>query len=136
MREVIEEQATWATARSRFGELASPQAWKLVVEHSVKMCMAEVADLRTSAGWKGAEDALADVQEAERLETNLKHLQKNLPDYWSGAPHVQDLQAAMNELQIQWEQDRTWQGIKTAGGMPSNHVGFLSRDLQVLEAKA
>ena len=76
--------------------------------------------------------------EAKRLEDNLKHLQKHLPE-WQGAPEVQDLQAAMNSLQAQFETKKSWVGgsaVKMPGSMPTNAVGFLSRNLAVPDVEA
>ena len=119
LRRTIEERATWATARSRFGELCSEKAWSLIVQHAVQMCTHEVADLKasSSAEWADAAQQKRDWDEAVRLETNLKHLQKNLAE-WHGAPDVQDLMSAMNALQVQFEQDKQWDGGKNAAACP------------------
>ena len=109
----------------------------MIVQHAVQMCTHEVADLKASASAEWADEAQQkrDWDEALRLETNLKHLQKNLPE-WAGAPDVQDLMSAMNALQVQFEQDKQWDGGKNCSTMPTNAVGFVSRDLQVPEVSA
>ena len=109
----------------------------MIVQHAVQMCTHEVADLKaaSSAEWASEAQQKRDCDEAVRLETNLKHLQKNLAE-WHGAPDVQDLMSAMNALQVQFEQDKQWDGGKKCSSMPTNAVGFVSRDLQVPEVSA
>ena len=49
LRRTIEERATWATARSRLGELCNEKAWSLIVQHAVQMVKAEAMDLKQHA---------------------------------------------------------------------------------------
>ena len=84
LRRILEEQQNWSAARARWNELGSLQAFRLVVEGGVRVVKAQIEDLKAEAsadGWCTPEEAANKLVEAQRLESNMKHLQEHPKTY-------------------------------------------------------
>ena len=127
IRRAMEEQSAWSAARCRFNEIGTVEAWSLVAEAGIRQVKATIEDNRweASRGWQTEEARMQLLEEANRLEKNMQHLQKHVP-LLKGAPDVQDLQAAMHEL----SKVEGAAGVSTTGGWATTAVAFLSRDLE------
>ncbi len=134
-RRLIEEQSAWSSARSRFGELGSLEAFNLVVEAAVRRVKADIEDMRWRASQEWIEEAEKKVHrdEASRLEKNLGHLKQHV-QLFRGAPEVADVQLEMKSLIKQFI-ERKPQILAGAccEDFFTTATAFLSRDLPAYE---
>ncbi len=135
-RKILEEQSAWSSARSRFGELGTMQAFQLVVEAARRQVKAEVEDTR----WKCSQDWLPEAEkkeqlaEADRLEQNLKHLAQHEPMF-QGRPEVEDVQKEMLKLMKEWMQKKGMPEACLEDEFFTTATSFLARDLKVYDGE-
>ncbi len=133
LRRLLEEQSAWSSARLRFGELGSREAFALVVEAGVRRCRSDIESLRwrASQDWVEKTERVENMKEAERLEKNIHHLQTHVK-LFEGAPHVKDVQLEMQKLMKAFLESK---GVAEAFGEDffTTATAFLSKDLQAYE---
>ncbi len=136
-RRLLEEQAAWSSARARFNELGTMEAFQLVVEAARRQVKADIADMRA----KCREDWLPEVEkeeqtaEAERLEVNLKHLAKH-DAMFVGKPEVEDVQKEMLKLMKEWMAMRGMPEANLEDAFFTTATSFLARDLKVYDGES
>ncbi len=149
-RRAFEEQMSWSTARARFGELGSVEAWNLVVQGGYKQVQGMVQDHRWTAQCleerlkeekmepHAAKKMKKSVQwhqyQAKRLEPNMQYLKANV-ELLKGNDECEDLQQEMSRLQNDFLSMKSFKGVGAAEDAAASRefytsaVAFRSADL-------